>query len=325
MRRRTFLAGGIGALCTPVVLAQRTYRVGMLLFSRKDDAQLERVLVERLAAAEFVEGRNLRIDRESMEMRTASAQEVARPHVRPRPDVNNAVCEPSVDALRAETNVIPIVFVSVTDPVGRGYARTLSRPGSNLSGITDRYVETGVKRLELLREIAPRAKRVAFVAYYDDPLGIDAWRAAASRLGLQVVDVDLGRKGYTMQRSLDEALAHDVDCLLPIGRIQGSDGDDADPLLTFIRFAERHRLPAVFSSTGVVKKLGGLISLDLDNGEVTRRGADMVVRVLRGDRIADLAVQEPDRFRIAVNLRAAKAQGVAFPQGVLLRADEIVK
>lgn len=323
-KRRNFLLACLGCAFAPLGLLAADSdrrRVGVLMATSRGDADMVRILVERLAKAGFVEGRNLELHRESIELDPDRAPQLARRLVNARPDVLYAMAEPLVDALKTETRSIPIVFVFVTEPVQRGYIRDYARPGGNITGVTDRYVETGVKRLELLRETLPQAKRVAFVADFGDPVGLQAWRSAASRMGFVVIDADITRG--TMEAVLENTRAQKVDCLFPIGPLRTRDKSDGNPI--FLRFAERHRLPAIFSSTSMVTHKSGLMSLDVDHLAVMRQGADMVIRVLRGEKPETMAVQEPDRFTIAVNLKTAKALGITIPRSVLLRADEVVE
>ncbi len=329
MRRRTFLAAVATAACAPVlgILAQGPVRrVAILGFTESFDSATLEVLVERLTRDGFVGGRNLEVFRGRVGGDADRNAEAVRGLLRMKPDVIYATgAEPAVDAIRALDVKVPTVFVSVTDPVARGYVRELARPGTNLTGVTDRYVELGVKRLEMLRETLPGARRVAFFGHFDDTLGFTPWRAAAQRLGFDVIDVDLSRPGLEFAAALELLRSSGSQCLFPIGPIQGLVNPQMPRVKAFVDFAARHRLPAIFSSTGVVTLLGGLMSLQVDDGEIRRLGADMVARILQGERPETMPVREPDRYVVAVNLATAKAQGIEFPRSVLLRATEVVR
>jgi putative ABC transport system substrate-binding protein len=306
-----------------ILAAPRPQRVGVFIHSRSGDADLVSSLKERLAAAGLVEGRDFVLHVESIELREASAAECARRLVAARPDVLYAITEPLVDALLRESRAIPIVFNSVTEPVRRGYVRSHAEPGGNLTGVTDRYVETGVKRLELLREIAPRARRVAFVHSDDDRVGIEEWAGVARRLRFEVVEVNAPRDGLSLGEALQAALRKGVDCLFPVGLLRDPSAPDRPATSTFVEFAARARLPAVYSSTVVVEQRAALASLEIDVPEMLRLGADMVARVLRGESPAKMPVQEPNRIAIALNLRAARAMGMTFPHSVRMRATQV--
>ena len=329
MNRRRLLIAGLAVACAPLSrhagAQAEPRRVGVLVQSRTGDADMVRILVERLGRAGLVEGRNLKLHVESVEVDEARYAECARRLVEAKPEVLYATTEPLVDALRTGAGTVPLIFNSVPDPVRRGYVRELARPGGNLTGVTDRYVEMGVKRLELLRELAPRARRVAFVASDDDTLGFETWRAAARGLGFDVLEVNAPRQGVALEAALGQALARGADCLLPIALLRDPGKPGTSALTTFLDFVARKRIPAVYSSTPVVLRRGGLISLEIDAADAMQQGAEMVVRVLRGEKPGSMPVQEPDRFALAVNLRAAKEQGVAIPRSILLRATQVAE
>lgn len=296
----------------------------MLLQSRVGDADLVSTLRDRLAAAGLAEGRDIVLQVESIELHAERISESARRLIAAKPDVIYATTEPLVDGLLRESRGVPIVFHSVTEPISRGYVRTLARPGGNLTGVTDRYVEMGVKRLELLREIAPRARKVGIVRSDEDDLGLDAWRETARRLGLEAVDIHAARQGLSLRAALDAGLARGVDCLFPLGLLRDPAAPGANGVGPFLEFVRATRLPAIYSSTAVVVRRGGLASLEIDHAETERLGAGMVLRVLQGEKTAAMPVQEPDRFVVALNLSTARAQGISFPRSVRMRATQVV-
>jgi putative ABC transport system substrate-binding protein len=324
MNRREALAALAALAATGKVRAQGARRrVGILLQSRVGDLDIVSVLTERLRASGFSEA-DVEIVVESAELHATRAPEAARRIVAARPDVIYVVTEPLVDAVRNEAGTIPIVFIAVTEPVERGYVRALAQPGGNLTGVTDRYVEVGVKRLELLRDIAPRSRKAAFVRSDADDLGLERWRDAARVLGFEVEDVNTARQGRSLTAALEAARARGIDSLFPIGLLRDPVDPAANAVPTFMAFVQRHRLPVVFSSTAVVRNRGGLASIEVDFAEASLLGAEMVVRVLRGESPARMPVQEPGRFVVAVNLAAARQVGISFPQSVLLRATHVI-
>jgi putative ABC transport system substrate-binding protein len=328
MRRRSFVLAVGAAMLPGAGLGQRVpssaRRVGILVLTKKGDAAMVDALSSALAAAGFKAG-EVALDVASIEFDLARADAVARSLVAAKPDVLYATYEPIVDALKAHAQRIPIVFVYVTEPVQRGYVQSLSQPGGNITGVTDRYVETGVKRLELLRELAPRARRVGFVAYFDDPLGLDVWRQAASQLRFAVSDIDL-EKAPSMDAALAAGVAGGVDAFFPIGSLRRSRaGGDANGVAAFMRFAQRQRVPVVYSTSELVTTRGGLASIEVDVAQVVGSGAQMVIRVLRGQSPATMAVVQPDRFSIVVNAATAKSIGLIVPPTVLARADRVVE
>jgi len=203
--------------------------------------------------------------------------------------------------------------------------RTHAQPGGSLTGVTDRYVEVGVKRLELLRDIAPRSRKVAFVRSDDDELGIQRWQDAARQLGFEVDDVNTARHTRSLTAALESAQARGIDSVFPIGLLRDPADPAANAVPAFMAFIRRHRLPVVFSSTAVVQRRSGLASIEIDTAEAMRLGAEMVVRVLKGERPARMPVQEPNRLIVALNLASAREMGISFSRSVLLRATHLVE
>ena len=323
-RRQALLA--YAALAAFAARAQPTRRrIGVLLQTRTGDQDMVAILQETLRASGFAEGRDVELVIESAELHAAHGPEAARRVVAARPDVIYATTEPLVDAVRKEAGRIPIVFNSVTEPVARGYVRALAQPGGNLTGVTDRYVEVGLKRLELLRAIAPRSRKVAFVRSDEDEVGLAQWRSAARQLGFEVEEVNTARQSESLAAALEAAHARGVDSLFPIGLLRDPADPAANAVPVFMASILRHRVPAVFSSTTVVERRGGLASISIDVAEAMRLGAEMVVRILKGENPARMPVQEPDRFIVVLNLSAARQIGIAFPQAVLLRATHVVE
>ena len=326
MKRRPFLLGAFSVALSHVALGQaRPTRVGMFLQSRTGDADLVSGLREQLAAAGLAEGRDVVLQVESIEIDMARIPEAARRLLEARPDVIYATTEPLVDGLLRESRGVPIVFHSVTEPVTRGYVRTLARPGGQLTGVTDRYVEVGVKRLELLREIAPRARKVGVVRSDEDTVGLDAWGETARRLGLEVVEINAARQGVSLRAALDAGHARGVDCFFPLGMLRDPAAPGTNGVDPFLQFVAAKRLPAIYSSTAVVVRRGGLASMEIDHAEAQRLASGMVLRVLRGEKPEAMPVQEPDRFVVALNFSTAKAQGISFSHAVRVRATQVVE
>jgi putative ABC transport system substrate-binding protein len=239
-----------------------------------------------------------------------------------QPDVILVDSTPQTAALQRETSTIPIVFVVVSDPIGSGFVAGLPRPGGNMTGFSNQDPSMGGKWVELLREIAPNLSRVVamfnpdtapFVrSYYLPP-----FEAAARSLKMEPM----------------VALVHsDADiatAITSLGRESGGLVIMPDAFLlahraSIISLAARNNVPAV-SQTSLITRDGGLISYGPDLPDLYRRGADYVDRVLRGTKPSELPVQLPAKFEMAVNLKTAKALGLAVPQSLLARADEVIE
>jgi putative ABC transport system substrate-binding protein len=226
-----------------------------------------------------------------------------------------------VAAARDSQLSTPVVFWRITDPVGLGFVAALARPGGNLTGFSRAIEKLTVKRLELLHEMVPGARQVGFVYIEDFAAHVRQAaevKVAAARIGLRVRDyslpwtrwdeVELEALFATMRRDGIEAF------LLPDINVR--------PTL-LVELAARHRLPTIYSLTHVVTDWGGLAAYSTEASSVE----DVVgyaVRILRGERPADLPVQEPTRFELVLNSRAARELGLTFPSSFLLRANHVV-
>ena len=226
-----------------------------------------------------------------------------------------------VGALQQASRTVPIVFVNVTDPVGRGYVASLAQPMGNATGFTSFEFEMGGKWLELLKEIAPRVTRVAVLR---DPVitaGIGylaAMHALAPSMGVQVSPLGV-RNTSEIERDV-AAFAQ-----TPNGGLIVT----ADPAAIvhrelIIALAARHRLPALYPYRHFVSS-GGLLSYGIDNRRQFRQAASYVDRILKGANPSDLPVQAPTKYELAINLKTAKALGIMVPQSLLARADEIIE
>ena len=217
-------------------------------------------------------------------------------------------------AAKEATDTIPIVFVAVPDPVAAGLIASLARPGGNLTGLSSQSPELVGKRLQLLKETAPRIVRVAYLA--DEPDSNPELRQAAAALGVELLPAKA-------QRSEDLLSAF-------------AEGKRADAWFVpdrAMHFAQRkaivdhvaiQRKPAIFPHT-VFVEVGGLMSYAVDLKDQYRRAAGFVDQVLRGAKPADLPVQQPTKFEFAINLKTAKALGLTFSQAVRMRADEVIQ
>jgi len=328
MRRREFitLLGGTAATWPLAVRAQQSERVrsvGVLLAAAADDPEYQARLAaftQALAQLGWSDGQNLRID-----TRWATADDVRR-HATElaavAPDVLVAgTGSVTVAPLLAATRSVPIVFVVVIDPVGAGFVASLARPGGNATGFTMfEYGQSG-KWLELLKEIAPRVTRAAVLRDPNVASGIGqfaAVQAVAPSLGVELSAVDVHDAG-------------EIDGSVRVFAQSSNDGliVTASALATrhrtaIITLAARHRLPAIYASRYFVTA-GGLISYGPDLVDQYRRAAGYVDRIIKGEKPADLPVQAPTKYELAINLKTAKALGLEVPPTLLARADEVIE
>jgi putative ABC transport system substrate-binding protein len=237
------------------------------------------------------------------------------------PDALLASGTVSVAALQKATRTLPIVFVGVADPVGAGFVDSLARPGGNTTGFMEFEYSFSGKWLELLKEVVPRLMQAGVLRDAGNPAGIaqfGAIRATASSLGLDVTPInvqdasEIERSIATFARSANGGLVVTPSAAVSVHRA------------LIIALAARHRLPAVYAFRSDISD-GGLIPLGPDLVDQFRRGAGYVDRILKGEKPADLPVQAPTKFELAINLKTAKALGLEIPNSVLARADEVIE
>jgi len=328
IRRRKFLAtlGGAVAAWPLAARAQqpdRVRRIGVLITLAADDPEGQaRVAAFRqgLQQLGWTGGHDVQI-----ETRWATSNIEARKHaaevVALAPDLILATGSPTVAALQQATRSVPIVFVNVADPVGAGFVDGLARPGGNITGFALYEYSMSGKFLELLKEIAPRVTRVAVlrdpaIAAGSGQLGVI--QALAPSFGVELTPIGVREPGE-IERGIS-AIAHG-----PNGGVIVT----GSPLAVIhreliIALAARHRLPAVYFYRFFVRE-GGLISYGPDSIDPYRRAAGYVDRILKGEKPANLPVQAPTKFELAINLKTAKTLGLKIPDRLLAIADEVIE
>jgi len=330
MRRREFITlFGVAALAGPCAAraqqADRVRRVGVLMSRAAGDPEEQARFagfLQGLQKLGWTDGRNVRIDyrwaaADADRSRTYAAELVAL-----APDVILASGSASVAALLQTTRTVPIVFVNVIDPVGAGYVARLARPGGNATGFTAFEYSLSGKWLELLKEIAPNLTRIAILRDPALAAGIGQFAAiqamAPSSLGVELSPIDV-RDGGEIERDVATFARESNGGLI----VTGSSSAAVHREL-IVMLAARHRLPAVYPFRYFVTS-GGLISYGPDPIDVFRRAAGYVDRILKGEKAADLPVQSPTTYELAINLKTAKALGLTLPPSLLARADEVIE
>ena len=328
MNRRTFimLIGG-AAMWPRAARAQqreKMRRVGVLMNLAADDTEgSARVtaLAQGLQELGWRDGRDVRIDYRWAAADAPSFHRHAQELLTLAPDVIIASATPSVVALQQATRTVPIVFVGVADPVGAGLVESLAHPGGNTTGFSIFEYSISGKWLELLKEIAPRVRRAAVIRDHLLTSGTAQFgviQSVAHALGAELTPV-AARSADEIERGLS-TFAREPDG----GVIVTGSPLTAVHRNLIIMLAARHRLPAVYPfryfATG-----GGLISYGPDVADQYRRAAGYVDRILKGEKPADLPVQAPTKYELAINLKTAKALGLEMPQGLLARADHVTE
>jgi putative ABC transport system substrate-binding protein len=238
------------------------------------------------------------------------------------PDVILAIGGTAVGALQHETRSVPVVFAKTTDPVSRGLVASLARPGGNTTGFLQYEFGTAGKWLELLKQIVPNVKRAAVIRDVSETSGIGqiaAIQAVAPLFGIEVIPINAAEDAGEIERGITEFARG-----FGGGLIVTESGKSIFHRQLIIRVAAEHRLPAIYPYRYFVTD-GGLISYGPDELDAFRLAAGYVDRILKGEKPADLPVQAPTKYELAINLKTAKTLGLEVPPMLLARADEVIE
>ena len=329
MRRREFIAllGGAAATWPLAARAQqgeRMRRIGVLTATVSDDVEGRARLAafqQGLQQLGWAEGRNMRIDTRWAGANAAEIRKHAAELVALAPDVILSTGGASLAPLMQTTRTVPIVFANVPDPVGSGVVKSLARPGGNATGFMQFEYSLSAKWPELLKQIAPGVTRVAVLWDPSITLGIGQFaviQSVAPSLGVEVSPVNMGDTKEiegdvaALARSSNGGLIVTASALTTVHRD------------LIIALAARHKLPAIYFQRIFIAE-GGLISYGPDLFDQFRGAAAYVDRILKGDKPADLPVQAPTKYQLAINLKTAKALGLTVPPPLLARADEVIE
>jgi putative ABC transport system substrate-binding protein len=305
--------------------AGRMRRVGVLMNLSENDLEAQRLVTafqEGLAQLGWADGRNIRIDYRWAGGDAGRIRAFARELVELSPDAIVAYATPSVVALREETHSIPIVFLSVTDPVGQGLVASLAHPGGNITGFAVFEISLGSKWMEALKQIAPNLRRVTAIVnpktapYY--PLYVRVMEKAASSFAVELTVVEV-HDDADIERAIS-ARAHEPDG----GLFVIPDTFNFIHRRRIIALVDRYRLPAIYYFP-LFARDGGLISYGPDELDMFRRTAGYVDRILKGAKAGDLPVQQPTNFRLIINLKTAKSLGLEVPLHIQQLADEVIE
>jgi putative ABC transport system substrate-binding protein len=329
MRRRDFLTlvGG-GTVTWPLAAraqqGQRLRRVGALMnLAVEDPVSIARAkaFAQGLQALGWIDGRNVQVDYRWAASKADLFQKYTAELVALPPDAILAAGVAALPVLLQATQSIPIVFVHVTDPVGNAYVASLSRPGGNATGFLNFEYNLAAKWVEVLKEIAPKVTRAGVLRDASVSQGVGQFaviQSVAPSLGIEVTPINLRdpveieRDISTLARSANAGL---ILTAAPSGPVHRD---------LVIALAARHKLPAVYIER-LFATAGGLVSYGPDFVDQYRRAASYVDRILKGEKPADLPVQAPTKYELAINLKTAKALGITVPATMLARADEVIE
>jgi putative ABC transport system substrate-binding protein len=324
MRRRDFirLFGGSAVAWPLAARAQQSAMpvIGFLGTTTPSAwSQWVAAFVQRLRDLGWIEGRTIAVEYRWAEGRDERFAEIAAEFVRLKVDVI-VTSGTALLAAKQATSVIPIVFAVANDPVGSGFVASLSRPGGNVTGLSLQSTDLAGKRLELLREVVPGLRRLAIMAHVGNPgavLELAGIQTAARALGLEVATLEIRRAEdiaptFEMLKSRVDALYVETDALMSTHRIRIN------------TLALAARLPTMHGGRAYVEA-GGLMSYGPNYTDLFRRAADLVDKVLRGQKPSDIPVEQPTNFDLIINLTTAKALGLDIPPTLLARADEVIE
>ena len=321
-RRRILTVGAWVAMTRWASAAQRPHRLAYLVpASPAANEPNQRALFGALAELGYREGHNLVVERRFAEGRFDRLSALAAELVALKPDVMFAGGSQATLAASKATTTVPIVFVAVSDPVGMNIVKSLGRPGTNATGLSNQAEEFQIKVLELLKEVFPAASRVALL---HDP----------TNLPLVKTLLALKQAAATLALDLRVIEARSPEDLVPAFELLKSQRPDVLYVLSAAFFvSQRRRIVELVNAQRQVTvygqnefaDAGGLMAYSFNVIEQYRAGATFIDKILKGAKAAELPVEQPTRFDLVLNLKTAAAQGVTFPQTVLLRADRVIQ
>jgi len=325
MRRREALAALLTLCASPYAFAQSARKATVAVLIPFPDTDAESrvrrgIFAKAMEGLGWREGQNLRL-----EVRFASGDEQLRRHALELgaldPDVLLVQSNQALAIVRQQKIAVPIVFVAVSDPVGSGFVANLARPGGNSTGFTNFAPEMGGKWLQVLKELAPRVERVGLLLNPSISANRELARAAeaaAAPLGIGVTQIAAG-DGPSLERAI-VALAGDGRA----GIIVLPNPANTSNQKHIIEAAERSRVPAIYPFPYYARN-GGLAAYGIDVGEMFRLAGSYVDRILRGTKPGELPVQQPTKYQLVINLRSARALGIAVPAALRARVDEVIE
>ena len=325
MTRATIMAVALVALTTTLVgsfaAAQsppRVFRIGFLRPGPPPTFVIE-ALRQSLREHGYIEGQNLSIEFRGAEGSLDDLVKSARELVQLKVDVIVASAGQAALAAKAATTTVPIVFVAVFDPVEAGLVASLSRPGGNITGLSNTAADLAGKRLELLRDVVPNLVHVGVVWDAGNPINVIQLKGArtmAARMGIALRELPVrGPKDF--ESAVKAARGVNGLLYLESPLFYTHRGQLAD-------LALKNRLPAIYSPREIIDA-GGLISYGPDQADLYRRSAGYVDRIFKGARPGEMPVEQPTTFLLSVNVKTARALGLTIPAAVLLRADYVIQ
>jgi len=302
--------------------ARRAVRIGLLDIAREDSTvELWQIFRGRLRELGYVEGKNLVIEARFAQGASERLPALAAQLVGLKPDLIVAYGTPETLAVMKATSIIPIVFTETGDAVATGMVANLARPGGNVTGQSSMYTVISAKWIEMLVELVPGAKQIAFLGLTNNQsirTNFRLMQEAAKPLGVAVRLLEAGSPG-AIENAFEVMAAEKLD-----GFMVAAAAELLANQQQLVALAARNRLPAIYARDEFIAA-GGLLSLGIDRVHKYRRAAEYVDRILQGAKPADLPVEQPTQFELVVNLKTAHALGLRIPPSILLRADRVIE
>jgi len=324
--RRAFVYGlTLGTLAAPLAVEAlqtgKMYRIGFLFYGAPGPSAEVDAFRQGLRELGYIEGQNVTIEYRFASGQVGRLPELAAELVRLKPDVIVTPGTPASLAAKQATGTIPIVFAGVADAVGAGLVANFARPGGNITGLTSISAELGGKRLELLKQVAPKASRVAVLynpADRANVLVLKDLQGSAPALGLTLQPFEVREPGE-FERAFVAMTRKRAQALFGATGVLTTEHRQA-----IVDLAAKSRIPAMWGDREFVDA-GGLMSYAGNFYGQVRRAATYVDKILKGAKPGDLPVQQPTTFELVINLKTAKALGLTIPPSILARADEVIE
>jgi putative tryptophan/tyrosine transport system substrate-binding protein len=323
MRRRGFIAALGGAAVWPLVARaqQKMYRVGFFSAGSAASFSEKSVLPDALRELGWIEGKNVIIESRYAENQLDRLPELAAELIHLNVDLIVGVGTLAPLAAKRATTTIPIVIAAAGDPLGSGLVVSLAHPGGNVTGLSLMAPDLGAKRLQMLKELLPAVSRVAVLWNAANPYSALVFKQtqdAGQSLGIQIQSVEV-RDPNDFDGAFAAALGQHTDALITV-----EDPLTGDYRKQIAEFAIKSRLPTMHGLSLYVAD-GGLMSYGANLADLLRRSAGYVDRILKGEKPADMPVEQPTKFDFVINLKTAKALGLEIPPSLLARADEVIE
>jgi putative ABC transport system substrate-binding protein len=325
MRRREFITFIGSATAWPLASwaqqAGKVRRIGILDSATRELNQEIAALFKGLRALGYVEGQNLIAEYRSADGRNERLPELVSELLRLNLDLIVVRGTPEIIAIKNANGKIPIVMSAVGDPIGLGVAASLNYPGGNITGMSSMTTELEAKRLEMLREIVPGMKRMAFLGDFRNSAVAMQWdevQKTARSLALEAERFDV-RSSEDINRAFETAIGNHVDAI----RV-GVDSTTRLNRRLITDLALAHKIPAIYAARESAID-GGLISFAPDYADLYLRTATVVDKILRGANPAEIPIEQPTKFNLVINLRTAKSLGITIPDVLVARADEVIE